>query len=49
MLANLENTDFLQAVTLLATRKRNLAHTGPRPPAVSAKREDVLKLALGDY
>lgn len=49
VLANLENTDFLQAVTLLATRKRNLAHTGPRPPAVSAKREDVLKLALGDH
>ncbi|GAB2754991.1 GmrSD restriction endonuclease domain-containing protein [Nocardioides pakistanensis] len=48
-LAGLENTDFLQAVTLLATRKRNLAHTGPRPPAVSAKREDVLKLTLDDY
>jgi len=49
VLAGLENTDFLQAVTLLATRKRNLANTGPRPPAVSAKREDVLKLTLDDY
>ncbi|WP_166390138.1 DUF262 domain-containing protein [Nocardioides ochotonae] len=49
VLANLENTDFLQAVTLLASRKRNLSHTGPRPPAVSAKREDVLKLTLEDY
>lgn len=49
VLANLENTDFLQAVTLLTTRKRNLAHTGARPPAVSAKREDVLKLTLDDY
>ena len=48
-LTGLENTDFLQAVTLLATRKRNLAHAGPRPPAVSAKREDVLKLTLDDY
>lgn len=49
VLAGLENTDFLQAVTLLTTRKRNLAYIGPRPPAVSAKREDVLKLTLDDY
>ncbi|MFH8249488.1 DUF262 domain-containing protein [Microbacterium sp. B2969] len=49
VLAGLENTDLLQAVTLLATRKRNLADTSPRPPAVSAKREDVLKLTLDDY
>lgn len=49
VLSGLENTDFLQAVTLLTTRKRNLAHTGTRPPAVSAKREDVLKLTLPDY
>ncbi|MBQ0925567.1 DUF262 domain-containing protein [Saccharopolyspora endophytica] len=49
VLAGLENTDFLQAVTLLATRKRNLADNSARPPAVSAKREDVLKLTLADY
>lgn len=49
VLAGLENTDFLQAVTLLTTRKRNLADLGARPPAVSAKREDVLKLSLDDY
>lgn len=49
VLTGLENTDFLQAVTLLATRKRNLADTGSRPPAVSAKREDVLKLTLAEY
>lgn len=49
VLAGLENTDFLQAVTLLATRKRNLASAEARPPAVSAKREDVLKLTLEDY
>lgn len=49
VLAGLENTDFLQAVTMLATLKRNKADTSGRPPAVSAKREDVLKLALTDY
>lgn len=49
VLAGLESTDFLQAVTLLATRKRNLQDRSNRPPAVSAKREDVLKLTLEDY
>ena len=49
VLGNLENTDFLQAMTLLVTRKRNLASKDARPPAVSAKREDVLKLTLDDY
>lgn len=49
VLSQVENTDFLQAVTLLATFKRNKLHDGPRRPAVSAKREDVLKLTLEDY
>ncbi|HEX6356067.1 GmrSD restriction endonuclease domain-containing protein [Actinophytocola sp.] len=49
VLAGVENTDFLQAVTMLATRKRHLADTSDRPPAISAKREDVLKLSLTDY
>lgn len=49
VLAAVENTDFLQAVTMLTTRKRNLADTSDRPPAISAKREDVLKLTLADY
>lgn len=49
VLAAVENTDFLQAVTMLTTRKRNVADTTDRPPAISAKREDVLKLTLGDY
>lgn len=49
VLAAVENTDFLQAVTMLATRKRHLADTSAKPPAVSAKREDVLKLSLDDY
>lgn len=49
VLTGLENTDFLQAVTLLSTLKRNRADTSARPPAVSAKREDVLKLTLPEY
>jgi len=48
-LAGLENTDFLQALTLLATRKRNLADTSPKPAAISARREDILKLTLDEY
>jgi hypothetical protein len=49
VLADLESTDFLQAVTLLATRKRNAADPSGKPVGISAKREDVLKLALDDY
>ncbi|MCA0435702.1 MAG: DUF262 domain-containing protein [Actinobacteria bacterium] len=49
ILGSVENTDFLQAVSMLATRKRHLADTSDRPPAISAKREDVLKLTLDDY
>ena len=49
VLSRVENTDFLQAVTMLTTRKRHLASTSERPPAISAKREDVLKLTLADY
>jgi hypothetical protein len=48
-LAGVENTDFLQAVSLLATRKRNLADTSPKPAAISARREDILKLTLDEY
>lgn len=49
VLAGIESTDFLQAMTLLATRKRNLADTSAKPAGISAKREDVLKLTLDDY
>ncbi|MCD7052161.1 DUF262 domain-containing protein [Rhodococcus sp. BH2-1] len=49
VLTAVENTDFLQAVTMLTTRKRHLADSSERPPAISAKREDVLKLTLEDY
>lgn len=49
VLIGVENTDFLQAVTMLATRKRHFESTSSRPPAISAKREDILKLSLSDY
>lgn len=49
VLEAVENTDFLQAVTMLASRKRNLADKSSKPPGISAKREDVLKLTLDDY
>jgi len=47
ILASLENTDFLQAVTLLAT----YAHKKLVNPdvAVSCKRKDILRLTLDDY
>lgn len=48
-LDHLESTDFLQAVTLLTTRERNLADTSAKPAGVSAKRADILKLTLDDY
>lgn len=44
-----DNTDFLQGVTMLATRKRHLESTSNRPRAISAKREDILQLDLADY
>lgn len=49
VLDSIENTDFLQAVTMLSTLEKHNASTSSRPPAVSAKREDVLKLELEDY
>jgi hypothetical protein len=48
-LDGLENTDFLQAVTLIATHERNVADTTHKPQAVSARREDILKLTLEEY
>lgn len=48
VLKAVENTDFLQAVTMLATRKKALAASGGTT-AVSGRREDVLKLSLADY
>ena len=49
VLSTVKSTDFLQAVTLLTTRKRNRESTAERAPAVSAKREDILKIQLSDY
>lgn len=53
-LRTVENTDFLQAVTLLATRARRLAQlqAGKAPqeaPPVSCKRKDILRLTLGEF
>lgn len=51
VLAGVENTDFLQAVTLLATRARKMSHA--RDPdeaqAISCKRRDILRLTLDEY
>lgn len=50
VLSRVENTDFLQAVTMLASLKRqNAGSDSGRKIAVTAKREDVLKLTLRDY
>lgn len=49
--ATLESSDFLQAVTLLATRARKLAWAGSDSdtPGVSCKRKDILRLDLDEY
>lgn len=54
VLAKLDNTDFLQAVTLLATRERRLAFetggaTGRKAPSISCKRGDILRLSPAEY
>ena len=46
VLASLENTDFLQAVTLLATYAHKL---GNSDAAISCKRKDILRLTIDDY
>ncbi|ASS87224.1 hypothetical protein GLN3_09085 [Geobacillus lituanicus] len=46
VLADISSTDFLQAVTLLATYNRRKAGDGV---AVSCKRRDILQLTLADY
>ncbi len=53
-LAKIENTDFLQAITLAATQGRRLerAADGEDPeklPAISCKRKDILKLTRDEY
>src|SRR6266545_6926174 len=54
VLEKLENTDFLQAVSLLATRKRRVEalaqpNLAAKAPAISCKRGDILKLTLANY
>jgi hypothetical protein len=49
VLQTIRSTDFLQGVTLLATHKRNRESTTERKPAVSARREDILRISLKDY
>lgn len=52
VLAKVSGTDFLQAVTLLATRERRereRQNGTPRPPAISCKRADMLSLTLREY
>ncbi len=51
VLHSLESTDFLQAVTLLATRAKALdaVAKGQVAPGITCKRKDVLRLSLDDY
>ena len=54
LLHAVENTDFLQAISLVATYERRVereraGEAGERLPAVSCKRKDILKLEREDY
>lgn len=54
VLRNVAGTDFLQAITLLATRERReqalkLTPDMDRPPAIGCKRADMLRLTLEEY
>lgn len=53
-LARFEDTDFLQIVALLASYDRRISYLknkpdGDKPPAVSCKRRDILRLTLDEY
>lgn len=52
VIGGLQRSDFLQAVTLLATNQRHDADVAAgkkRPTATSARREDILRLSLDEY
>jgi len=52
VLRGLQSTDFVQAVTLVATRERRLhwqAGDSDKPPAVSCRRVDILRLSRQEY
>jgi hypothetical protein len=53
-LNNTQNTDFIQAITLLSKYKKRIAYTEANPggidlPAVSCKRKDMLNLTLDEF
>jgi hypothetical protein len=49
VLRELESTDFLQAVTLLATYDRGRREDGHGPRGTSCKRDSILALPLADF
>ncbi|MFC0532819.1 GmrSD restriction endonuclease domain-containing protein [Phytohabitans kaempferiae] len=54
VLRGVENTDFLQAVSLVTTYARRMDHLAQgrdaaQAPGVSCKRRDILRLKLADY
>ena len=54
VLRSIENTDVLQAITLLATRDRRVqaiaeGTVADNAPGISCKRRDVLRLTIADY
>jgi hypothetical protein len=54
VLGKIENTDFLQAVSLLSTRGKRLMNIengvpSEKAPAISCKRRDILRLTLDEY
>lgn len=54
VLAKLENTDFLQAVSLVSSYRKRIEAGGgglgrDGAPAVSCRRKDILRLSLADY
>lgn len=50
VLTDFAHIDYLQAVTLLASNARKAAFTGTgRPPAVTARRVDVLRIDLREF
>jgi len=54
ILKKVESTDFLQSISLLATRRKHISaiRDGVNPesaPGISCKRKDILKMTLEDY
>jgi hypothetical protein len=54
VLATLQSDDFLQAVSLIASRLRRMkalqdGAESQKAPAITCKRKDLLRLSLGDY